>query len=80
MRRRAEALDLAAHAFGQLRFKVEQRELDRGRSGVQGEDVPHYSASCANRGKKRSWPSLDCTLLFIEPLSRDALPTKPTTV
>ena len=30
MRRRAEALDLAAHAFGRLRSKVEQRELDRG--------------------------------------------------
>ncbi len=80
MRRRAQALDLAAHGFGQLRFKVEQRELDRGRSGVQGENVPHYSAACAKGRKQRSRPSLDRTLLFIEPLSPDALPAKPATV
>ena len=45
VRRRAEALDLAAHTFDQLRSGIEQRELDRRRSGIQGQNVLHYSTA-----------------------------------
>ena len=44
---RAEALDLAAHALRHFSTYREQRELDRGRAGVEREDVPHYSAASA---------------------------------
>jgi len=44
-RRRAETFDLPAHPLDQLRSAIEQRKLDRGRPGIEGENMLHCSAA-----------------------------------
>lgn len=43
----AKPFDLAAHALLKIRTRLEQGEFDRGGTGIQGEDVAHYSAASA---------------------------------
>ena len=41
--------DLPAHTLGQLRSTIEQRKLDRGRSGIECENMLHDSAAWSRR-------------------------------
>jgi hypothetical protein len=44
-RARPESIDLAAQALDGLGTMLEQRELDRGRAGIEREDVLHCSST-----------------------------------
>lgn len=47
----AEALDLPAHQPGEIEPGFEQREFERGRAGVEREDLPGHSAASATWGR-----------------------------